>query len=940
MEGLQGYKTDFAGRDGFVWWVGEVEDNKDPSQLGRVKVRIVGWYTGNKSNKGADSYTKTLPTENLPWATVLLPTDKPQIKGTGTTTELQVGAFVMGFFLDGDEAQLPVVMGAFRGFKQADDQKSAAGKGKGAQETTKATTIADITVAKENETNTPQQATMAGEKNHGGAPLAKDQQQAVAGPAGQVEEARGGGLSTAEACTPGNAVTNPLKPPTESQEVADGANGPAGEGFEKGLTRMLTELGTMAASIASGSDGQFISLITGKRINGDKVLEHLGKLANYISSGISAILAPLKEFLAEITVKIINTIVKIISSFIPLSIFLGILDLISFILDLFCVPHPQWLSIVQSALTDITGFADQIVGMVVSQISNVVSTIVSKVQGITDRILSNINQTIQKVRDIAKVVVSAVNALKSGVEFIGQAKSVLDMLFKVDFTKLNWGSLIAILKALLGLLFQKDCGRKIKKPKTKQWFPLLGSTTCDDVSEFVTGMSGFGSTSLPTSLKEWTDTTSSAGYVDNLFKGINIRVMEVQSFLDGSRVIHNATKGKEWAATQGPGGVSNFQDNQGNQHTSVPNNETKIIARDKCTTVKANRIDTIEGDYYLKVHGNWHIEVEGAINNSQGNGPQASASGSSKPTAKVGDSGASTSGGTTTTTTVQTSSGATNLQRRNNTAFLSKDLQTDVVSKNTISFGEMITLRDRVESLEERLRREDEEFYSNLKPINPPSGVGVVTPPMKYTNLATSVDDDNEQKSAERKSGDHNIAYSGDVRIQGNQVSINAISNLKLNGNQIKIEGNNIGITADGEITQEANWITSFLNCGRFEFVALFNPLAAISGQFNIVKGAIIDLTTDLPFPGATPPAHVRMSVAQNMPTTMADIITGSQPAIHFTFVASPTGGIGEIVASSNGAIVNQVTTGLASYGVGTGFMATGCAVGPHQVYGLPLLLN
>ena len=99
MEGLQGYRTDFAGRDGFVWWIGEVENIDDPSDLGRVKVRIVGWYTGNKSNKGADSYTKTLPTENLPWATVLLPTDKPQVKGAGTTTELQPGAFVMGFFL-------------------------------------------------------------------------------------------------------------------------------------------------------------------------------------------------------------------------------------------------------------------------------------------------------------------------------------------------------------------------------------------------------------------------------------------------------------------------------------------------------------------------------------------------------------------------------------------------------------------------------------------------------------------------------------------------------------------------------------------------------------------------------------------------------------------------------------------------------------------------
>ena len=36
-----GTKTDFAGRDGFHWWIGEVEDHMDPAQLGRVRVRIL-----------------------------------------------------------------------------------------------------------------------------------------------------------------------------------------------------------------------------------------------------------------------------------------------------------------------------------------------------------------------------------------------------------------------------------------------------------------------------------------------------------------------------------------------------------------------------------------------------------------------------------------------------------------------------------------------------------------------------------------------------------------------------------------------------------------------------------------------------------------------------------------------------------------------------------
>ena len=110
---LQG-KTDVMGRDGFTWWVGEVEDKEDPQEIGRVRVRILGWYTGSQAK---EAYLTTVPTKSLPWATVLLPTDQAGIKNTGTATALEVGAQVLGFFLDGEEAQLPVVIGSFRGFK-------------------------------------------------------------------------------------------------------------------------------------------------------------------------------------------------------------------------------------------------------------------------------------------------------------------------------------------------------------------------------------------------------------------------------------------------------------------------------------------------------------------------------------------------------------------------------------------------------------------------------------------------------------------------------------------------------------------------------------------------------------------------------------------------------------------------------------------------------
>ena len=58
------------------------------------------------------------------------------------------------------------------------------------------------------------------------------------------------------------------------------------------------------------------------------------------------------------------------------------------------------------------------------------------------------------------------------------------------------------------------------------------------------------------------------------------------------------------------------------------------------------------------------------------------------------------------------------------------------------------------------------------------------------------------------------------------------------------------------------------------------------------------------------------------------------------TLVASPTGGIGEVVTAGKGAIINQCTSGIISYGVGVGFSAFGTALGATQIYGLPVMLN
>ena len=97
----------FMGKDGFVWFVGVVEDRQDPTFTGRVRVRCLGYHTENLIK---------LPTEDLPWAHVLNPVTSATVSGIGQTPlGLVEGSWIMGFFRDGSEAQQPVIIGSLPG---------------------------------------------------------------------------------------------------------------------------------------------------------------------------------------------------------------------------------------------------------------------------------------------------------------------------------------------------------------------------------------------------------------------------------------------------------------------------------------------------------------------------------------------------------------------------------------------------------------------------------------------------------------------------------------------------------------------------------------------------------------------------------------------------------------------------------------------------------
>ena len=89
-----------------VWWTGIVEDIIDPAQAGRVKVRIFGYHTHDKT---------VLPTKDLPLATPINPVTSAGMNGIMENHSLTCGTTVVGFFADGDDGQIPMIMGTIAG---------------------------------------------------------------------------------------------------------------------------------------------------------------------------------------------------------------------------------------------------------------------------------------------------------------------------------------------------------------------------------------------------------------------------------------------------------------------------------------------------------------------------------------------------------------------------------------------------------------------------------------------------------------------------------------------------------------------------------------------------------------------------------------------------------------------------------------------------------
>lgn len=101
IERYRMFESEFYG-DRVRWFVARVVNWIDPDKRGRVQIAIRGIHS---------EFATDIPTHALPWASTVLPTTNGGTSGHGKISRLLPNALVFGFFLDGKDSQLPVVIG-------------------------------------------------------------------------------------------------------------------------------------------------------------------------------------------------------------------------------------------------------------------------------------------------------------------------------------------------------------------------------------------------------------------------------------------------------------------------------------------------------------------------------------------------------------------------------------------------------------------------------------------------------------------------------------------------------------------------------------------------------------------------------------------------------------------------------------------------------------
>jgi Gp5 N-terminal OB domain len=622
--------VDFVGKDGFFWWFGEVVYIEDPLQLGRVKVRIMGWYTGLDKNFRTD-----MPDEDLPWAVVLQPTNQPGVAGSGQSAgHLQQGAMVMGFFLDGQEGQQPVVMGVIRSRKQPGSAQANDGiNSLFSEETYDATANAGLV---NSATNTVTN-------------------QGAAAPANTTSPPPGETTSTADANLFGTAAhaggssANPSVPAiigtTAGNAVAGGVNT-----FEGTLTRMMQNIAVAGSQVVAAGNGSYNSIINGQPVN---IRALVGTATNLISSVLSEALAAVKEvFLTTIATGL--KALKIAGIFgIPFVVTTAIQLIIQIVLKFLCGLDASWLNGILNILSGtLESFVNNVLGAAFDQLASLIQ---SAFDDIINQMLCAINGALNAIQSVITAVSSAVAVAKTVSDVMKKGTAFFQNLEKLNIQDIS--SITSIISLIIGLI-PTQCNRTAPGGDTVTTFiPFLGSTECDVIDANPLGniAGSCGSFSSSTGGGAAAGVQQAANAVQAILTQADAYLTTVENHLDGSCSTYAGTPGRRarierfasgatwWSIRSNDQEYRNWKERKDAERSGrtaadpITPDASKTIFGDTITFPGATQFDfqkdllfknlgqfqhNVDGSYKLKIVGDLDIEIGGRLAVTVGSAPQ------------------------------------------------------------------------------------------------------------------------------------------------------------------------------------------------------------------------------------------------------------------------------------------------------------------------------
>ncbi len=426
------FKRYFVGRDGFIWWIGQVapesswKDNKPGVPVGsneeikgfgeRYRVRIMGYHTANIDE---------IPDNELPWAYVMYPVTAGGGGRSGSqSANISQGDFVFGFFMDGEDGQMPVIMGIlgnneyaavsknitqarfvpFSGYTENDNVSTTALK------TEQGGQVVEQTGAQTTEGKTEAQGQLTGPKNNG-----KVIEAATASTA----------IKDAASAVAAEEQSQPLAEPEDCEPIPTGR-------IQKQIQNIIVEIQKLQKS-------QYKYSLAVKNSIGDfqeEINKKIEKAQKFIAEGMKWIFTQVQKF-------VINEVNKGMKK----TYFL-----------LFPNERPELKKAVDTVNDLIACLFRKLIGGLLEQMGSFIKDAAKKVINAAECVAENmISNTLGKI--IKQVQDTLNQALGSITSLVGQAQSIVDDII---------GTIVDVLSFL-------SCEEEPKCSEVNEWNILSGS---------------------------------------------------------------------------------------------------------------------------------------------------------------------------------------------------------------------------------------------------------------------------------------------------------------------------------------------------------------------------------------------------------------------------------------------------------------------------------